>query len=226
MQRPLVLALLSLLLFVGLALPAAHHLLLPGDELVYRTIQAEHSWLLTAFFQTVTKTGSYWVLAPVWAGVLLWQLPNWGLCLFLILYAYGVPQLRATAKQAVARPRPSHSLVAKSHFHSYGFPSGHALAAVAFYGMFLVLWHRRGGRRGWQWGITGGLLLLILLIGVSRIYLGAHWPSDVLGGYALGVAYCSLATAVYGWMEPKGVGKSPLKAAFDKSFRRQHEAAD
>ena len=120
MWRPLVLALLSLLLFVDLALPAAHHLLLPGDELVYRTIQAEHSWLLTAFFQTVTKTGSYWVLAPVWAGVLLWQLRNWNwlLLLFLTLYAYGVPQLRATAKQAVARPRPSHSLVAKPHFHS------------------------------------------------------------------------------------------------------------
>ena len=118
MQRPLVLALLSLLLFVGLALPAAHYLLLPGEELVYRTIQAEHSWLLTAFFQTVTKTGSYWVLAPVWAGVLLWQLPNWGLYLFLILYALGVPELRAIAKQAVARPRPSHSLVAKPHFHS------------------------------------------------------------------------------------------------------------
>src|SRR5438093_615711 len=213
MWRPLVLALLSLLLFVGLAFPAAHHHLLPGDELVYRTIQAEHSRLLTAFFYTVTKIGSYRVLAPVWAGVLLWLLLNtwnWLLVLFLILYACGAPLLRAIAKQAVARPRPSHSLVVKPHFHSYGFPSGHALAAVAFYGMFLVLWHRRGGRRGWQWGITGGLLLLILLIGVSRIYLGAHWPSDVLGGYALGVAYCSLATAVYEWMEPKGVGKSPM----------------
>ena len=146
--------------------------------------------------------------------------------LFLSLYAYSVPQLRAIVKQAVARPRPSYSLVAKPHFHSYGFPSGHALAAVAFYGMLLVLWHRRGGRRGWQWGVTGGLLLLIVLIGVSRIYLGAHWPSDVLGGYALGVAYCSLATAVYGWMETKEVRKSPLKTAFDKGFRRQDEAAD
>src|SRR5436190_20895350 len=124
MQRSLVLALLSLLLFVGLALPAAHHLLLPGDELVYRTIQAEHSRLLTAFFSTMTKIGSYWVLAPVWAGVLLWLLLNtwnWLLVLFLILYAYSVPQLRAIVKQAVARPRPSYSLVAKPHFHSYGF---------------------------------------------------------------------------------------------------------
>ena len=49
--------------------------------------------------------------------------------------------------------------------------------------------------------MTGGILLLILLIGFSRIYRGAHWPSDVLGGYALGGAYYFLVTAVYAWIE-------------------------
>src|SRR6266487_4452204 len=78
---------------------------------------------------------------------------------------------------------------------------GLALAAAVFYGMLLVLLLKRVHHRGWRWGITGGLLLLILLIGVSRIYLGAHWPSDVLGGYTLGGAYCSLATVGCEWIE-------------------------
>ena len=202
MPRPLFFALLNILLFVGLALPAAYHYLLPGEELLYQVIQAGHSPFFTSLFRTVTRAGKARVLVPVGVGVFLWQLRHWRLLLFLAFYALGVPLLEGGMKQAVDRPRPRHSLASGALFHStHGFPSGHALAAAVFYGMLLVLLLKRVRHRGWRWGITGGLLLLILLIGVSRIYLGAHWPSDVLGGYTLGGAYCSLATMVCGWIE-------------------------
>ena len=199
------LAFLNLLLFVSLALPALHQQLLPGDALVYHALQAQHSPLWTSVFRMVTKAGSYQVLVAVGIGVVVWQRTNRLLLLFLALYSLGLPLLETGAKYAVARPRPRDFLGAGPLLHStHGFPSGHALAAVAFYGMLLVLLYRRIRSRGWRWGTVGGLLLLILLIGVSRIYREAHWPSDVLGGYTLGGAYCALATVVYGWIERKG----------------------
>jgi len=202
MPRALFLALLSFLLFIGLALPAARQHLLPGDALAYSLIQAERSPLFDSFFRAVTKAGSEEILGPVGVGVLLWKIKHLRLLLFLSLYSLGVPLLETGAKLAVARPRPHHYLTVGPLLQSsHGFPSGHALAAAAFYGMLLVLLHKRVRRRRWQWGITAGILLLILLIGFSRIYLGVHWPSDVLGGYALGGAYYSLTAAVYRWIE-------------------------
>jgi membrane-associated phospholipid phosphatase len=198
------LALLSLLLFVSLALPALHQHLLPGDAVVYHAFQVAHSPFWTSFFRILTQAGSYPVLVPVALGVVVWQRTNRPLLCFLAVYTLGLPLLELGAKCAIARPRPRDFLGAGPLAHvSHDFPSGHALAAAALYGMLVVLIHRRAGSRKWQWGITGGLFLLILLIGVSRIYRAAHWPSDVLGGYALGGVYCALATAVYGWLERK-----------------------
>ncbi len=199
-------------MFFSLALPAAHQHLLPGDELVYRAILEERSPLLNAFFHAVTKAGSSKVLVPVGVGVLLWQRNNWRLLLFLLFYSFGVAVLEIGAKYMVARPRPHQYFVSGPPLHSsHGFPSDHVLAAAAFYGMLLVLLRKAVRHRSWQWGIMGGILLLILLVGLSRIYRGAHWPSDVLGGYALGGAYCLLATVGYEWIEnqqPKKLDRS------------------
>jgi undecaprenyl-diphosphatase len=205
---------LSLLFFMSLALPATHHYLLPGDELVYYALRAGHSPFYNSLFRALTKAGRYPVLIPVGIGVVIWQRTNRRLLLFLALYTLGTPLLEIGAKYAIARPRPRYLLEAGPLVHSsHGFPSGHALAAAALYGMLLVLLHRRESSRGWQWAITGSLLLLILLIGVSRIYRAAHWPSDVLGGYALGAAYCSLATVVYRWIENRGETKQAQAGA-------------
>lgn len=91
--------------------------------------------------------------------------------------------LNFALKHAFARPRPD-LFQEIATLHSYSFPSGHAMAAAAIYGMIAVVVARLAPRlRGW---VTIGAVLLILLIGLSRIYLGVHWVTDVLAGYAAG----------------------------------------
>jgi undecaprenyl-diphosphatase len=87
-------------------------------------------------------------------------------------------------KQILHRARPTTYVV---HFiHSYSFPSGHAYATMVGYG--LLAWvAARHLPAPWSWIAAILLILLILLVGVSRVYLGAHYPSDVVGGWLLGL---------------------------------------
>jgi undecaprenyl-diphosphatase len=102
-------------------------------------------------------------------------------------------------KVALQRPRPTEELVrVYAQLADYGFPSGHVVFYTTLLGFaaFLMYVHRPGwpGRRL----VLALSAALICLIGVSRVYLGYHWPSDVLGGYALSAAllvpYCALYT--------------------------------
>ncbi len=208
MAKPFLFACLGLCLFALLALPAARLCLLPGDRALYTTIQAQRSSSLKPFFRTVTRAGDRDILTPVAAGMVLWQRQNPKLGLFLASYALAVPLLEILAKKAIARPRPpgSHS--------GYGFPSGHALASTALYGMLMVLLREKIPYRKWQQGIAGGLLLLTFLIGLSRLYLGVHWPSDVLGGHLLGGAYCFLGIALYRKIQIRSKAQNRGKSFF------------
>jgi undecaprenyl-diphosphatase len=203
-HHPLFFVLGGCLVFVSLALPFAHQHLLPGDVLIYHFIQEVRSPLLTWIFRVVTKAGSSQVLVPVGVGVFLWKRKHPRVLLFLVLYALGVILLEGGAKLAVARPRPRDYLGLGLPFHvSHGFPSGHALAAAAFYGMLLVLLRQSVHSQRGRQGVTAAILLLIILVGFSRLYLGVHWPSDVLGGWLLGGVYCTFATAVGRWIEKR-----------------------
>lgn len=93
-------------------------------------------------------------------------------------------------KLIVARPRPSADLVQVAvTLHDYGFPSGHVVYYVIFGGYLCVLARALWGP-GWRrmlvWAVCG---LLIALVGPSRVYLGAHWPSDVLAAYVVGALW-------------------------------------
>jgi len=149
-------------------------------------------------FRRVTKAGTAKVLVPVGIVVLLWQRTQRRMLWFLGLCSLGVIVLERSAKLMIARPRPIHYLASGPLLHSsHGFPSGHVLAATAFYGMVVILLQKASIPRGQRRAIIGFLMFVTLLVGVSRLYLGAHWLSDVVGGYALGGGYCALATAVY-----------------------------
>jgi membrane-associated phospholipid phosphatase len=72
------------------------------------------------------------------------------------------------------------------------FPSGHVFSAFAFYGFIALLALRTSLPRGTKLIIAVGAVLLILIVAISRVYVGAHWPSDVLGSILLGPAWLSV----------------------------------
>lgn len=99
--------------------------------------------------------------------------------------------LNVFVKDAFARPRPTFDDPLLT-LHTYSFPSGHALGATVLYGLLaaFAVWKVRACRWRLPAAAAGGLL--ILLVCFSRIYLGVHYLSDVLGGIAEGVAWLAL----------------------------------
>lgn len=125
----------------------------------------------------------------------------------LILTTGLSPLAYSILKLAVNRPRPSPDLVEVFVTEKgSGFPSGHAFFAVVFLGLlaYFVFTHVR--KRGLRVLALLGLLTLILLIGASRVYLGAHWSSDVLGGYLVGAVFLALLVWLYRKWKPQPGG--------------------
>ena len=94
-------------------------------------------------------------------------------------------------KAAIHRPRPPYATALLQH-SSWSFPSGHAMGSLVGFGMLAYVLLLIGPRtRRFRLLIVTGLALLILAIGVSRLYLGVHYFSDVVGGYAAGLLWLS-----------------------------------
>jgi membrane protein DedA with SNARE-associated domain/membrane-associated phospholipid phosphatase len=153
---------------------------------------------LTTTMQLVTDLASpAWVTGVVMVTALvLWWKRCWFRLLALMLVVPGGMVLDVLLKIAFHRRRPS---FAESFliFHGYSFPSGHTMAATLLYGVlaaFAVI-----ALEAWRWrvGAVLGAFVMVLLVGFSRVYLGAHYLSDVLGAATAGLAWLALSlTAV------------------------------
>jgi undecaprenyl-diphosphatase len=117
---------------------------------------------------------------------------------FIFLAVLLVLRLAATQlKPLFSSPRPTDDLVTiVGDWHGTGYPSGHALTASTMaLGLMVIAW-RRIPSRGWAIATIALLGVLALLIGWARVWSGAHWATDVIGGYAFGVAIAAAATLV------------------------------
>ena len=118
--------------------------------------------------------------------------------LFLPL-VFVAPVVSEISKDLIARPRPLEGLVTVSgNFPGFSFPSGHVLFYTLFFGfvafLALSLPNMKPAFRPILFALSA---LMILLVGVSRIYLGAHWPTDVLAGYLVGFALLEILVVLY-----------------------------
>lgn len=145
----------------------------------------------------VTTLGYYWFVLPllVVATFIFYRKRRWISAVLLPVATIGGMVLTMALKYVFERARPD--LFESGYTASfYSFPSGHATIAGGFYGTLtlLVAWRLKGLKR---WAVVASGTLLVLLIGFSRLYLGVHYPTDVLAGFlaaplwisAIGLAY-------------------------------------
>jgi undecaprenyl-diphosphatase len=163
------------------------------DKALSDALRVKSSPAVLAFFSAATRLGDGATIAVIGAGV--------GLALvlkrrFAPLYAWvlalaGSGLLNVTLKAWFERDRPGDlPLLA-----SWSFPSGHAMNSMAAYGMLAYLLSRNVPRRGMP-VVVGAAVTIVLLVGASRIFLGYHYFSDVLAGFAAGLAWLSVCITV------------------------------
>ena len=166
-----------------------------------RAVSLGVHWIDTPVFDIVMKAfslvGSFPVIAVAALIVLIWCWRRGDRDAFAgLLGVIAVNEsLNFALKHVFERPRPN-LFEEVATLHSYSFPSGHAMAAVSIYGMIAIVLARLTPRLRISAAIAA--TTITLLIGLSRIYLGVHWVTDVLAGYAAG------ATILFGgllWLE-------------------------
>lgn len=192
----MVVAAIALGIFAGIAEAVEDGITQPFDEKVLQWFAARRTPFLDDLMLEITTLGAGLVLIVIVliASVFLWQTQHKWSTYLLLLATLGGKLLNTTLKIAYERPRPS-VVESLADVHSTSFPSGHAMSSMVVYGSVAYLVGRLEPGRQLKlttWVIAG---IVILAIGVSRMYLGVHYPSDVIGGFIAGLAWVGFLVA-------------------------------
>ena len=155
----------------------------------------ESSRLVTDFTDLGGKVGMP-VIAVLVASLLALAWRRWTPVVLMGVASVGSLAMTVFGKELTARARPPRSLAVPPFESSASFPSGHTLNATVVLGLtayLLVIWIRK---RRWRAVVIVGLGLLVVAMGLSRVYLGHHWLTDVIAGWAVGLGW--LASVITG----------------------------
>jgi len=163
------------------------------DTAIYSFIISIKSPVVTQIFKSITFFAS-----PVFLIILsillffIFKNKKYGLLSAVNLIVITI--INQILKFTFTRERPFEWMLIEES--GYSFPSGHAMVSMAFYGMLIFLiWQTQISKTKKKlWTIV--LTVLILLIGISRIYLGVHYASDIIGGFTLSLSYLIIATSI------------------------------
>ena len=157
-----------------------------------------HQWCETiARIATSMASGLVITVLTALAAIVCVARGRRSLAWWLVLTVAGSAIANSLVKAVAGRTRPSTAGL-ETRAHGFAFPSGHTQAAtVTYVAVVLVVGWAMGRPDRWlRQASCVAVVVLVAAVGVSRILLGAHWPSDVLGGWLLGSAWVTAATAL------------------------------
>jgi undecaprenyl-diphosphatase len=197
MARLWLVTVLALILFVWLALDVTRGDAMRLDTPIREAVHARSSPPLTAMMRGVSLIGSEVVLVPLGV-ILVWRLVAAKRRRAAVVFgvaALGAEALDQIMKLLFDRPRPEPFFGLASPI-THSFPSGHAMVSCCFFGVLAVILAAREPSRARRISIFAAAAILVALMGFSRVYLGFHYPTDVLAGYAAAVVWLAVVRAV------------------------------
>lgn len=184
------------------------------DQMVGEEFYEEREPLLNGIFTFITRLGDGWFVALLTLAVSAYagfykknkQIAWW----YLLTVAIGGGAMNQIVKYILQRERPT-DFTPLIEQGGYSFPSGHAMGSMVAYGALLFLIIRTYSK--WKVILPAIIIIipLIALIGISRIYLGVHFPSDVIGGFSLGLAVLSVSLGIYSLFLTKEEIRNPVE---------------
>lgn len=188
-----IVSLITLIMFIAIVRNIYANEIASFDNFYYGYISKLISDQMTFFVKVITNLGSAYALISI--AVLMLLIPKkkiYGVLTSINLVAIFL--LNLLLKYIFTRPRPTDINLIKEL--GYSFPSAHAMVGTAFYGflMYLIWQSNIKNKQKWFYSILLGIL--IILICITRIYLGVHFASDVFGGFLISISYLVLFTSI------------------------------
>ena len=188
----------SVMVFASLAEDVVNHEELSTlDPILGNRIITSTSQSGDRFFSLITSWGDtlVFIVGTALIGMWLMRRKSWDRMIFLYVDVGGAALLNLILKQIFVRPRPDYPL-AYLTAPGFSFPSGHAMISVAFYGAIAYLSFAYLKRFRAKVLVSIGTLVISGFIGYSRVYLGVHYVTDVLAGWAAGTAWLAVCILV------------------------------
>lgn len=188
------LILISGIILLSLIIGLLYDKLVFLDNSIYNLVIKYKSSFLTNFFKFITFFASFeWFILVV---ILIFIFnKERKFSLVMSLYIFFIALITFLMKGLFIRERPYELMIVEEL--GYSFPSGHSSLSISFYGLLSYLVYKSNFKKGKKIVLISFLLILSFIIGLSRIYLGVHYPSDVIAGFMVGLIYLMIFIYIY-----------------------------
>ncbi len=190
MRKRIPLLSILLLIFIILVIFIKMDRIFLIDRIFYKKIISIRTDMITEFFKIITKLGTTKICFII--GMILVTIFRKKIYLWLPITTVIIKIMNMFMKLLINRPRPN--VMRLVYEKETSFPSGHAMLSITLYGLLIYFIYSKISKNSVKWILITGLSSIILLVGISRIYLGVHYTTDIIGGYLLGMIYLVIIT--------------------------------